>query len=150
MSNAQDQIQARVDAFAAELTTLIRRAALEAVQTALVAAPAAKTAKPAAAPPVKSTPRPPSTGALPRPKAPPARARREALGKGKKRDTAELAKLGERLFDYIKAHPGERMEVIQAALGVPSKDLAFPVRKLRSANRIVSKGQKQSTTYSAR
>jgi hypothetical protein len=148
MSTVHEQIQAHVDAFAAELTALIRQAALESVQSALgvgrVARPA--TAPRAAAAPAVHAAKAAKAAPKRRAAAPAAPARR-GRKKGQKRDPNELAKLGERLFAYLKANPGQRMEVIQVALGVPGKDLSFPLKKLRAANRISSKGKKQATMY---
>jgi hypothetical protein len=68
---------------------------------------------------------------------------------GEKRPPAELAKLTEKLGDYIKAHPGERMETIGKALGVPTRELNLPVKKLLAAKRIRTEGHKRATEYFA-
>jgi hypothetical protein len=60
-----------------------------------------------------------------------------------------LEALVEKLYGYIKANPGKRIEPIGTALGVATRDLALPVKKLLAAKRITSKGQKRSTAYSA-
>jgi len=134
MPTAQEEIRARVEAFAATLTALVRGAALEAVGASL-----GEERRPAA---TKTAPA--SRAAAPRP-APAGR-----RSKGQKRDPQDLAKLTERLFEYVSANPGRTMSVIQAALGVPATALKFPMRKLRAANRIAAKGVKQATTYSAK
>ena len=66
---------------------------------------------------------------------------------GAKRPPAELAKLVDRLGEYIKANPGRRMEVIAKALGEPTKDLNLPVKKLLTAKKIRSEGHKRATEY---
>jgi hypothetical protein len=173
MPNIDNEIRSMIESFATDLAGLVRRAALESVQTVLgggatVAAPvevaAAKrgpgrpkrVATPAAAAPTKppaapvKTPAAKSTKAAPAAKAPvskkPAAAKRPL---GQKRPPGELAKLTERLGDYIKAHPGLRMEVIGKALGAPTKDLNLPVKKLLAAKKIRTEGEKRATEYFA-
>jgi hypothetical protein len=135
MSN--DDIQARVEAFTADLTALIRRAALDAVKQVLdgdgarAPSPSQKRGRPAGSG-VK-----PSSAARPHVRKP-----------GEKRDPKILEALVERLFTFIKANPGQRIEPIGEALGLPTKDLALPVKKLLRAKRIAAKGLKRATTYS--
>ncbi len=66
---------------------------------------------------------------------------------GEKRPPAELAKLTEKLGEYIKAHPGQRIETIGKALATPTKDLSLPIKKLLSGNKIRSEGLKRATEY---
>ncbi len=66
---------------------------------------------------------------------------------GEKRDPRDLARLVNRLADYVKSNPGQRIEQINRALGVPTKDLTLPIKKLLVSNRITSKGEKRATTY---
>jgi hypothetical protein len=139
-----DNIPSLVDAFAADLAALIRRAALEAVQQALgggrapvpearwkPGGPPAKAATASRAAKVKktSTAKPGKTGG--------------------KRDPAEIEKLTEKLLTYITANPGLRMEHIKAGLGVEKRDLVLPIQKLIAAKRITFKGIKRSRKYTA-
>jgi hypothetical protein len=66
---------------------------------------------------------------------------------GAKRPPAEIAKLTEQLGEYIKVHPGVRMEALSHALGTPAKDLRFPVVKLVRAKKVRTEGQKQNMAY---
>jgi hypothetical protein len=168
ITNIEDQIRAKTEAFAAALGELVRRAALEATVAALnggalgaepvqatrgrrrswraraparAAAPAVRALRgQAAARGAKATLATRAAGSR---KAAP----RRALGE--KRPPAELAKLTEKLGDYIKAHPGERMEAIGKALGVPTRELNLPVKKLLAARRIRTQGHKRATEYFA-
>lgn len=70
-----------------------------------------------------------------------------ALRKGEKRDPKLLAQTVEDLFQQIEKAPGSRIEQIGAHLGLPTKDLALPVRKLLAAKRIKSTGVKRATRY---
>jgi hypothetical protein len=70
--------------------------------------------------------------------------------RGGKRDPRVLAALTERLGDYIKKNPGQRIEQIASELGVSTTELFLPVKKLLAKKHIVTKGQLRGTTYSAR
>jgi hypothetical protein len=161
MSNVEDQIRSRVEAFAAELAVLVRRAAFDAVQASL-GAPAAPATRGKAAPAHREAPIPsakvsPRAAARGRPAARPAPAGRHAgpakaaagavRRPGEKRDPRDLVRLVERLADHVKGNPGQRIEQINKALGIPTKDLTLPIKKLLLSNRITAKGEKRATSY---
>jgi hypothetical protein len=157
MHNIEDEIRSKTEAFAADLAVLVRRAALEAAASALGgAAPQGAAVKVA----VKRGRGRPRKSVAPAPVARAARSGRSvpasrAAGKritrerapGEKRPPAELAKLTEKLGDYIKAHPGLRMEAIGKALGAPTRELNLPIKKLLAAKKIRSEGHKRATEY---
>jgi hypothetical protein len=58
--------------------------------------------------------------------------------------------LTESLYKAIKSGPGRRIEQIGETLGVPTKDLALPAKKLISEKRVKTKGVKRATTYFAK
>ena len=166
MPSIDDEIRSKTDAFVSNLTVLIRRAALESVSAVLggstpVAAPVQVAAKrgrgrpkkvvsaaPAAkAPPVAKTtkPVPAAKAASQAPVSKKAAAPKRVSGE--KRPPAELAKLTEKLGEYIKSHPGLRIESIGKALSTPTKELALPIKKLLAAKRVKSEGQKRATVY---
>jgi hypothetical protein len=170
MTTLDDQIRATTDAFASEIYTLIRKAALEAVQSVLAASsgPAVSAPKPAAPPPQAAPARraPPPRAApkaapapAPKPAPAPARAARAPASKaappkpaakrplGAKRPPAELAALVEKLGAYIKNSPGQGMEAISKALGTNTSDLTLPVKKLLAAKRVRFEGVKRATKY---
>ncbi len=141
MSDIDDEIRSRTLAFAKDLTVLVRRAAIEAAAAALGARAEARMHE------VETIRRgrPPGRrgrAAQVAPRRPAARRRR-----GEKRPPEELARLTERLGDYIESHPGLRMEAIGKALGQPTRDLNLPIKKLMAAHRIRSEGQKRATEY---
>jgi hypothetical protein len=74
-------------------------------------------------------------------------AKAAARGRGQKRDPKELEALTGQLRSYIAKHPGQRIEQIGAGLGMPTKDLSLPAKKLLAAKQIATKGQKRATTY---
>jgi hypothetical protein len=69
--------------------------------------------------------------------------------KGEKRSPGSLAKLTADLGAYIKKNPGQRIEQIGKAMGVATKDLALPVKKLIAEKAIRTRGQKRATAYFA-
>jgi hypothetical protein len=170
MPNIDDELRAKTAAFATDLADLVRRAALESVSAALgsttVTAPAPievavkrgrgrprkviPTKPLPAAPAIKTTAPMKAYRAAPALKAAaPKKPAAPARPFGAKRPPGELAKLTEKLAEYIKAHPGLRMEAIGKALGAPTKDLSFPIKKLILAKKIRSEGHKRATEYFA-
>ena len=169
MPNIDDEIRAKTEAFVANLTVLVRRAALESVSAALGgSASSASVAAPAQAAPKRGRGRPRKVASVPAAKAPtaakpPVSARAAAApatkapvskkvvapkrASGEKRPPAELAKLTEKLGEYIKGHPGLRIEPIGKALGAPTKELNLPIKKLLALKRIRSEGHKRATEY---
>ena len=156
MSNAENNIKNRVDAFVNDLSDLIRQSALEAVAEALkkggevtVAAPVARrpgrpakvveapvAAKPAGKPgrPAKAASSASSAAA----------AKRRA---GEKRSPVLLAQVTEQVGNHIKSNPGQGVEQIAKALSTTTKELTLPIRKLLGDKKITSKGQKRATRY---
>jgi hypothetical protein len=123
------EIRNRIDAFIHDVTSLVRSSALDAVMQALgPRAPAAASSAPAA----------PASK-------PPAKAR----GRRGKRSSDEVNAAAATLFDYISAHPGERLEQIGAGMGVATKELKLPVQKLFEAKAIRTEGQRRGTKYFA-
>jgi len=130
MSNIDDEVRAAVESFVEQLKGLIQRAALQSVQTAL------------------SGGNSPARGGSKRSPA------RVAVGvqhyeAGSKRSPAELAALIKKLHSHIAKHPGQRIETIGAGLGVPTKALVLPVKRLVGEKKVTTKGQKRATTYFA-
>lgn len=162
-----DEIRAQTEAFVNDLTVLVRRAALEAVQAALGNAPTVAPVKAApakaAAPAKKAAPAPVAAkkAAVPAPAKKPAvkpapSAKVAASAKkpvpvkrplGAKRPPAELAALVERLHAWIVANPGQGVELIGKALQTPTSDLSLPLKKLIAGNRIRFEGVKRATKY---
>jgi hypothetical protein len=162
MSNLNEEIRSKTEAFANELAALVRRAALEAVSEVLSGPAAAPAPKAAAAPkrpaPVKAAPaakRAPAPARRPAPA--PAKAPSKAPSKaapvkpkrplGAKRPPAELAALVEKLASYIHNNPGRGMEAISKDLGTTTSELTLPVKKLIASKRVRFEGVKRATKY---
>lgn len=120
------RIRGLVEAFASDLTALIRESAFDTVRAALGdAAPSGRRgSKPAA-------------GGAPR----------RALPKGAKRPPGEIEKLTTRLLEYVKGHKGERIEQIAKGMGVSTRELNLPVKKLIGNKLMRTKGHKRATQY---
>lgn len=134
-NSVSDQIRSRVEAFAEELSALIRDSAMETVREALGGGGAA--------------PRRGARGGRAAAAAAPVRgsSRRE---KGQKRDPEEIERLTGRLLDYVKGNAGQRIEQIAAGMGTVTKELNLPVKKLIAQKSLKTKGQKRATQYFAR
>jgi len=130
MSNIDDEVREAVESFVEQLKGLIQRAALESVQTAL------NGGNPPALRGSKRQARPAAAGS----------ARYDAISK---RSPAELAALIKKLHSHIAKHPGLRIEKISAGLGLPTKALVLPVKRLISERKVTTKGQKRATVYFA-
>jgi hypothetical protein len=112
------QIQARVDAFVADITAMARQAALDTLSGAL----GSRNGRPATAP-------------------------RARGGRGGKRPPGELAKVQKELASFISSKPGSRMEQIGKALGYKTSQLVLPMKKLIKGKQVKTKGQKRSRQY---
>jgi len=130
MSDVNRRIQLRINAFAAELTRLVRDAAVQAVEEALRLATWQKRAAAATA------------------KASTGKAAAAAAGKRSvKRSAAQVEGISRRLLEHVQKNPGQGIEAIARGLSVSTRTLALPVRKLLAAGKITSSGQKRATRY---
>jgi hypothetical protein len=120
------RIRGLVEAFASDLTALIRESAFDTVRAALGdSAPSGRRTSKAAGGGVS----------------------RRSLAKGAKRPPGEIAKLTGRLLDYVKGHKGERIEQIAKGMSVSTRELNLPVKKLIATKAIRTKGHKRATQY---
>jgi hypothetical protein len=76
--------------------------------------------------------------------------RTKALKRGEKRTPAALGQLADKLHSYISKHPGQRIEQIAFGMGMTTKELNLPAKKLIAEKRLTTKGAKRATTYTAR
>jgi hypothetical protein len=119
MDNLQHQVNARVEAFVAEITELARAAAYQALSAGL------------------DTPIASGRGATVA-----IRGRR-----GGKRTTDEIVQMAEAFLAHVIANPGQRMEHIAKELGLATPELTLPVRKLLADGKLRVEGQKRATQY---
>jgi len=138
MADTNDMIRARVDSFVADLTEFIHQSILDNIQHALV--PAATAPRSVGRPKV-STNKAAATRAA-------TIAKRVSKKRGGKRTAAELADMAGQLLSFVDSNPGSNIEEIGRGTGIPTKDLALPVKKLLADGKLKKKGQKRATRYS--
>src|SRR5580704_16377332 len=151
MSDVENELRSRVEGFVNELSALIRRQALQAVEEVLkkgegaVPAPAHRGPGRPRKIPVEAV------GVAGAVRAKPGRPRAAAAPKrraGEKRTPQQLAQITEQVFNYIKSNAGQGVEQIAKSLATSTKELTLPIRKLLADKKISSKGQKRATRYS--
>lgn len=145
------EIDARVSTFVSELESLIRKAALEAVQAALGGATPVKAAAPAPKAPKAKKPAAPAAAAAPAgpaaAKAAPSSSALPRVKKGTRRSPEDVAAAARAIKAHLASNPGQGVEAIAKALGAPSKDLALPILNLLGAKSIRKEGEKRGTRY---
>jgi hypothetical protein len=122
MDNLQTQVNARVEAFVAEITELARAAAYQTLSSALEGGQLVS-----------------GRGATPL-----LRGRR-----GGKRTADEIAQMADAFLAHVTANPGQRMEHIARELGLATPELTLPVKKLLADGKLRVEGQKRATQYYA-
>jgi hypothetical protein len=122
----QQQVNQRIQGFVTEITELARKAAYETLSAVLTQAS-----------PGKGVSRDPGAGGV-------LRLRPRAGGK---RSPDEIAATADRLLQYIRENPGQRMENIATAMGSSTRELALPIRRLLQGRQIQVQGQKRATSY---
>ncbi|HMJ12116.1 MAG TPA: hypothetical protein VK524_11915 [Polyangiaceae bacterium] len=138
-ADLDQQIRDRIEMFVQELTALVRQSAVQAVASVLGDGTTTR----------RGPGRPRSNGltAL-------VGSRRGGRAggrrKGEKRAPEQLAALVDKLFSSIKSKPGQRIEEIASTLGISTKELTLPAKKLIAERRVSTKGQKRATRYFAR
>jgi hypothetical protein len=118
-------LRSRVDSFVQDLEGLIRASALRAVETAL------------------------GMGAKRGPGRPRGAAKAPRAGKRAKRDPQAVLAVAAKVHAAIKARPGSSVEQIGKSLGMQTKQLALPIKKLLAAKKVKTKGQRRGTRYFA-
>jgi hypothetical protein len=140
-SDLDQQIRDRIETFVQDLSSLVRQSAVHAVASAL--GQGMPTRRGQGWPRANGAQGLLSTG-------------RGGLGragsrrKGEKRAPEQLAALVDKLYAAIKGKTGQRIEEIAGTLGVTTKELTLPAKKLIAEKRVSTKGQKRATRYFAR
>lgn len=127
MSSLDSEIRNRVESFVAEISALIRQAAVDAAVNALTGQRGASVAGK----------RGPKAGAA---------AKKE--GGRIRRTEAEIQQTMAKVLGYIDSHPGSRSEEIRAALHYSAPQMADALKRLMAEKSIKAKGQRRATTYS--
>ena len=66
---------------------------------------------------------------------------------GRRRPPTEVAGLADKLYDAVRANPGETMAVIAPHVGETALALSRPMLRLKQAGRVRSAGQRHLTRY---
>jgi len=138
------QIQAIIQHFISELSVALAEEGSAAIREALAGNSGAATTTRAKPGPKPKAAAPAAAASA----AKPAKAAKRA--KGAKRTPEELEQLTSSLLGHIRKNPGQRVEQIGKALGVPTKELALPIIKLLDNKQLKKTGQKRATSYTAR
>ena len=125
-----DQIRSRVEEFVDELSSLIRQSAMDTVTKVLGGDSDGRRGGRRGATRVIA-----------------AEGRGRARPKGAKRSQDELERLTGRLLAYVKGNAGQRIEQIAKGMGVSTRELNLPAKKLLGNKSIRTKGQKRATQY---
>ncbi|MFT7484566.1 MAG: hypothetical protein ACI9F9_000406 [Candidatus Paceibacteria bacterium] len=131
-SNAEALIRARVTAFTDELSSLIRSAALEAVEEALGGVGTKSPGRPRGAK---------SAGRSAVKRAP------KKGGKRVRRTAQDLEQLMDDIQAYVTKHKGQRLEEMSAGMDLDSKEMKRPIVLLLEQKRIIKEGAKRGTRY---
>ena len=134
-TSLDQEIQSRISSFLDELSTLVKRQALEAVHAAL--GQAAGPARRGPGRPCKVSMRP---GRKPRMMA-------KRGGKRVRRSPEDLAKLQASLLSQIRSKKGQRLEEIGKALKTDTSVLKRPIAMLLAAKKVRTEGKKRGTKY---
>ncbi len=134
MSTLDNEIRSRVESFVADISSLIRQAAVDAAVNALRGQGGGVVGY---------------TGAKRGPKPGMAAARRAAAGGGRIRRTeAQIQQTMSKVLSFIESNAGSRSEEIRASLNLTAPQTADSLKRLLSEKSIKSKGQRRGTTYS--
>ncbi|MDX2052616.1 MAG: DNA-binding protein [Polyangiaceae bacterium] len=132
MNDINQQLRARIESFVGEIAELVRQATLESVYATLGA--------------VETRARTSNRGA--------GRGRAAATfpvaaagRRGGKRSADELVAMSGEILNHVRQNPGQGVEQISAALGISSKELTLPIRKLVGQGELKTEGQKRATKY---
>lgn len=128
-TDIDDRIRGMLEAFAGDLANLIRESAMQSVRDALGGESTGRGGR--------------RSGGGGMAAAPASR----RLAKGAKRPPDEIVNLTAQLLDYVKGHKGERIEQIAKGMGVSTRELNLPVKKLIAGKSIRTRGQKRATQY---
>lgn len=141
--NTDQDIRTRIDSFLAELSGLVRKAALESVLEVLSGETAPRRRR-GPGRPRGSGPRGPG-----RPRKAARRARRAVARKVKRvrRSAADLERIAARVMAHVKSNAGQRLEQIGKALKVETAILKRPIANLLATKKLSTKGQKRGTMY---
>lgn len=72
-----------------------------------------------------------------------------AVRKGQRRSAAAVEEMGQTLFAFVKAKPGQRADQIAKSLRTDATTIRLPMQALLVSKQLKSKGVRRGTTYFA-
>jgi hypothetical protein len=132
MRDFERKLQASLTSFVGDIELLLRHAAASALETVIGAHAVA---------PIRSALGGDADASRARPGP-----RRGAAGRAR-RSPESLAHLTRALDAYIRKNKGLGIEAIGKAMGTSTKELALPMKKLLSEQRVAARGAKRATRY---
>ncbi len=132
MTDTNQQLRSRIEGFVSEIAELVRQATLESVYATLGA--------------VETRTRGSSRGA-PRGRSAASFPAAVAGRRGGKRSSDEIEAMSGEILNHVRENPGQGVEQISSALGISSKELTLPIRKLVGQGDLRTEGQKRATKY---
>jgi len=139
VADIDERIEQRIRAFADELRELIREAAHEAIDEAL--------AKTSSSTPSRSGAKPSATKNRSAARKRPAAKKRRPRPKGARRTAEQMERDLDALREHLRQHPGQTALEIGAALGMASREITRPIRKLIADGEVRKTGVKNHTRY---
>ncbi|MFN0006382.1 MAG: DNA-binding protein [Planctomycetota bacterium] len=128
------EIQSRIQSFLAELSDLVKKSALEAVQMTLAGGATTRRRGPG---------RPRGSG-----KRGPGRPRKTGRpAQRAKRSSEQVDAMAARVLAQVRSKQGQRLEQIAKVMKLPTKGLKLPIAKLMAAKKLKTKGRKRGTQY---
>ena len=135
-------IRTRIDSFLAELSSLVRKSAMEAVHEVLGEGASRPWGPGGPKGSGRRSPgRPRKAGRRP--------GRPSRAGKRIRRSAADLEKIAARVLAHVRSNAGHRLEQIGKALKTETAILKRPIANLLAARKLRTKGQKRGTMYFA-
>jgi hypothetical protein len=137
---ANNDIQALIASFAAQLEAAAKKAAIQQVIATLGGtAPAARRGRGPGRP--KGSTNKPTAAPVPAgPAIKPVRT-------GKRRSAEDVEAMGATLLTYVKANPGQRADQIAKALRTDVGTMRLPMQALLAARKVKTQGQRRGTRY---
>lgn len=130
-----NDIQNLINDFTTQLSTLVRRSALEQILGALEGGATMTTTRKIG-----------GAGNTAKVKV----VRLGRAKKGSRRSADDVSAMGETLLEFVKKNPGQRGEQIAKALRTDVGTMRLPMKALIAAKKVSTKGQRRGMTYFAR
>ncbi len=141
-------VDALVVKFTTDLEALVRRAAVEAVQSVL-GGPSPARAPSSAQVAAKGKPGPkPNAGNAEKATAPKPAAKTTKGTTRLRRSAEDIAQAGEQVAAYVAKNPGSNAEKIKAALGIASNQWSLAIGAALASKKVSRKGIKRAALYS--